>query len=137
MKSPFFRVVRTRLNGIISPPYPEVTLDTFSFPVDGRLAAWRAVSWPRLPKVALLGSKNAVFYPKSFFCGQPKKNVTIMMGHLKDNLLVLNSLQGGLRGAVRAYIGPKNLIVLRYTYITHLFWSQTDPTQWDHNIPIS
>ena len=33
-------------NGIISPPYPEVTLDNFSFPTGGRLAAWRAVFWP-------------------------------------------------------------------------------------------
>ena len=36
--TPFFGVRRTRLNGIISPPYPEVTLDTFGFPVGGRLA---------------------------------------------------------------------------------------------------
>ena len=48
----FFGVRRTRLNGIISPPYPEVTLDTFGFPVGGRLAARRAVSRPRLPNVA-------------------------------------------------------------------------------------
>jgi len=73
MKHPFFRLGRSRLNGIISPPYPEVTLDTFSFLVGGCLAAWRAVSWPRLPKVALLGSKNAVFGPKPFFCGHPCK----------------------------------------------------------------
>ena len=52
MKPPFFRLRRTRLNGIISPPYPELTLDT-GFPVGGRLAARRTVSWPRLPKVAL------------------------------------------------------------------------------------
>ena len=64
MKPPFFQLKRSRLNGIISPPYPEVNLDTFSFPVGGRLAAWRAVSWPRLPKVAILGSENAVFGPK-------------------------------------------------------------------------
>ena len=67
MKPPFFRLGWSRLNGIISPPYPEVTLDTFSFLVGGRLAAWRAVSWPRLPKVALLGSKNAVFWPETSF----------------------------------------------------------------------
>ena len=64
-----------------------------------------------------------------------------MMGHLKDNLFVLTALQGGLRGAVRALfwaeIWPKNEIFLRYTHITRLFWSQTDPTQWDHNILIS
>ena len=45
-KPPFFRVVRTRLNGIISPPYPEATLDNFGFPVGGRLAARRAVFRP-------------------------------------------------------------------------------------------
>ena len=79
MKPPFFRLGRSRLNGIISPPYPEVTLDTFGFPVGGRLAAWRAVSWPRLPKVALLGSKNAVFGPKPFFFGHPCKGVNRKM----------------------------------------------------------
>ena len=46
MKPPFFRVVRTRLNGIISPPYPEATLDNFGFPVGGRLAARRVVFRP-------------------------------------------------------------------------------------------
>ena len=44
-------------NVIISPPYPEATLDNFSFPAGGRLAARRAVSQPRLPKVALFGHK--------------------------------------------------------------------------------
>ena len=63
MKPPFFRLGRSRLNGIISPLYPEVTLDTFGFPVEGRLVARRAVLWPRLPKVAFLGVKNAVFWP--------------------------------------------------------------------------
>ena len=67
MKPPFFQLGRSRLNGIISPPYPEVTLDTFGFPVGGRLAAWRAVSWPQLPKVALLWSKKAVFWPETIF----------------------------------------------------------------------
>ena len=142
MKPPFFRVRRSRLNGIISPPYPEVTLDTFGFPVGGRLAARRTVSWPRLPKVALSGPKNAVFWPEIIFlCPASKKIVTIIAGHLKDNLFVLTALQGCLQGAVRAHFWakkwPQNLIFLRYTYITRLFWSQTDPTQWDHNIPIS
>ena len=44
MSTLFFWLGRTRLNGIISPLYPEVTLDNFSFPVGGRLAARRAVS---------------------------------------------------------------------------------------------
>ena len=40
-----FGVRKIRLNGIISPPYPEVTLDNFGFPVGGRLAARRAFFW--------------------------------------------------------------------------------------------
>ena len=62
-ETPIFWVRRT--GPIISPPYPEVTLDNFGFPVGGRLAARRAVFRPRLPKVSLLGSKNAVFWPKT------------------------------------------------------------------------
>ena len=69
--TPFFGVRRTRLNGIIIPPYPEVTLDTFGFPVGGRLAARRAVYRPRWPKVALFGPKSAVFGSKSFLCANP------------------------------------------------------------------
>ena len=34
--TPIFGVRRIRPNGILSPPYPEVTLDNFSFPVGGR-----------------------------------------------------------------------------------------------------
>ena len=57
----FFGLRQTRLNGIISSPYPQVTLDTFGFLVGGRWAAQRAVFWPRLPKMALFGAKNGIF----------------------------------------------------------------------------
>ena len=88
MKPPFFRVRRTQLNGIISPPYPEVTLDNFGFPVGGRLAARRA--------------QKRCFWPEiNFLWTSSKKIVTIMTGPLKDNLFVLTALQAGLRGAVR------------------------------------
>ena len=50
LKTHFFGFRQTRLKGIISSSYPEVTLDTFGFPVGARLAARRAVFWPRLPK---------------------------------------------------------------------------------------
>merc|ERR1711894_130805 len=76
MKPPFFWLGRSRLNGMTTPPYPEVTLDTFGFPVGARLAARRAVSRLRLPKVALLGPKNAVFLARNqFFCGQPQNRL--------------------------------------------------------------
>ena len=71
MKPSFFWLRRTRLIWIISPPYPEVTLDTFGFPVGGRLAARRAVFRPRLPKVALFGPKSGFFGQKSIFCPHP------------------------------------------------------------------
>ena len=58
MKPPFFQLKRSRLNGITSPPYPEVTLDNFGFPVGGRLATRLTVLWP-------FGVKNAVFWPDS------------------------------------------------------------------------
>ena len=71
-----FWLGRSRLNGMTTPPYPEVTLDTFGFPVGARLAARRAVLWPQLPKVALLGPKNAVFLARNqFFCGQPQNRL--------------------------------------------------------------
>ena len=61
-ETPIFWLRRMQLNWIICPPYPEVTLDNFGFLVGGCLAAWQAVSCPRLPKVALLGSKFTVFW---------------------------------------------------------------------------
>ena len=47
MKPPFFWLGRSRLNGMTTPPYPEVTLDTFGFPVGAHLATRRAVLWPQ------------------------------------------------------------------------------------------
>ena len=84
-------------------------------PPTGKLKVSRVTSGYRglmipLSRV-LLGSKNAVFLARNqFFVDSLKKNFTIMTGHLKDNLFVLTSLQGGPRGAVRVHIGPKNLI---------------------------
>ena len=54
--TPIFGVRRIRPNGILSPPYPEVTLDNFSFPVGGRLAAPCAVFWPPSQILANFGS---------------------------------------------------------------------------------
>merc|ERR1711936_545306 len=47
-----------RPNGILSPPYPEVTLDNFSFLVGGRSAARRPVFRP----------PGRIFARKSVFC---------------------------------------------------------------------
>ena len=60
----FFALWKTRLNGIISSSCPQVTLDTFGFLVGARWAARRAVFWPRLPKMALFGAKNGIFWPQ-------------------------------------------------------------------------
>merc|ERR1739846_301437 len=78
-ETPIFSGQTHRTGLITCPPYPEVTLDTFGFPVDGRLAARRAVSRPRLPKVALFAPKNAVFGPEIIFlCTSSNFFVTIM-----------------------------------------------------------
>ena len=48
--------------------------------------------------------------------------------------------RSGSWGGARAHFCPKmghKLVFLRYTHINQFFWAQTDPTQWDHNIPIS
>ena len=108
MKPPFFRLGRSRLNGIISPPYPEVTMDTFSFLVGGCLAAWRAVSWPRLPKVALLGSKNAVFGPKPFFCEQPCNGVNTKMLSFWCPVMMVTNKVGKFQKKMD--FGPKKFI---------------------------
>ena len=55
MKPPFFWLGWTQLNWIISPPYPEVTLDNFGFLVGDNLAAQRAVFRPRGRILAILG----------------------------------------------------------------------------------
>ena len=57
----FFGLKQIRLNGIIFSPYPQVTLDTFGFPVDVRSAAQQAVFWPRLPKNGPFWAENAIF----------------------------------------------------------------------------
>ena len=55
---PFFGVRWIRPNRILGPPYPEVTLDNFSFPVGGLSAARRAVFRPR----------GRILARKSVFC---------------------------------------------------------------------
>ena len=57
----FFGLKQTRLDGIISSPYPKVIVDAFGFPVDARLSARQAVFWHQLPKMALFWAKNATF----------------------------------------------------------------------------
>ena len=63
-----------------------------------------------------------------FFVDSLKKNVTIMTGHLKDNLFVLTALQGCLQGAVRAHFWakkwPQNLIF----FTLHLY----NPVSYTH-----
>merc|ERR1719341_2065504 len=108
MKPPFFRLGRSRLNGIVGPPYPEVAMDAFGFLVGGCLAAWRAVSWPRLPKVALLGSKIAVFGPKPFFCGHPCKGFNRKILSFWCPVMVVTKKIGQVRKQMD--LGPKNCI---------------------------
>ena len=111
----FFGVRRTRLNGIISPPYHEATLDTFGFPVGGRLAARQAVFWARLPKMGLFGPKSAVFGPKiHFLWASSKFFATIMTGHQKDNVFMFIIMPGKLLGGARTCFWPKIGLKIRF-----------------------
>ena len=47
--NPLFHLRWTLLNGIITSTCPEVTLDTFGFPVGDRSAARRVIFWHRWP----------------------------------------------------------------------------------------
>ena len=131
MKPPFFWVRRTRLNGIISPPYLEVTLDTFGFPVGGHLTARRAVSWPRLPKVALSGPQNAVFWPKINFLRTSSKKIYHYNGTPKRQPFCLDRIAGwppgGRQGPFLGQKWPQNRIFLHYTHITRLFLVSDGP----------
>ena len=60
--APFCGLRRTRLKEIITSLCPEVTLDTFGFPVVARSAARQAVFWHRLPKMALFGANDDLFW---------------------------------------------------------------------------
>ena len=53
-------------------------------------------------------AQKPVFWPEiNFLWTASKKIVTIMTGHLKNNLFVSTALQGGHREAVQVLLGPK------------------------------
>ena len=71
----FFGVRRIRPNGILSPPYPEVTLDNFGFPVGGRLATRRAVFQPPGQNLTI---DKWFFDRKSFFLKLSLKLIEVL-----------------------------------------------------------
>merc|ERR1712018_852342 len=66
---------RIRPNGILSPPYPEVTLDNFGFPVGGRLATRRAVFQPPGQNLTI---DKWFFDRKSFFLKLSLKLIEVL-----------------------------------------------------------
>ena len=70
LQHPIFGLWWILLNGIITSPHTEVTLDTFGFLVGAHSTAWRAIMRPRMAKMALFGAKNAFFGSKSMFWSQ-------------------------------------------------------------------
>ena len=56
-ETPIFSGQTHRTGLITCPPYPEVTLDTFGFPVGAHSAVRQAVVWPQLPKITIFGPK--------------------------------------------------------------------------------
>ena len=104
MKPPFFQVRRTRLNGIICPPCPEVTLDNFGFPVGDRSVAREVVF--RLP-----GRILAFFGPKWAPTAAPRPSVH--QGQHKNVVFLVSSHDGVKkfgRFQKKMDLGPKNSI---------------------------
>ena len=69
-ETPIFLGQTHRTGLITCPPYPEVTLDTFGFPVDGRLAVWPLGGLflgPDCPKWPFLGPKVGFLARNQFF----------------------------------------------------------------------
>ena len=98
--TPIFGVRRIRPNGILTPPYPEVTLDNFSFPVGGRSAARRAVFWP---PGRILAQKSVFCYRTPDFVNGP----FVTLGDIfdlapSDRFLVAVRLLGGPLSGHRA-----------------------------------
>ena len=118
-ETPIFSGQTHRTGLITCPPYPEVTLDTFGFPVDGRLAARRAVSWPRLPKVALFGPKSGFFGQKSIFCPHPPISLLPSWPDTKKTTFLCRSCcWASSWGAARAHFWHKNSPKIRFFYAT-------------------
>ena len=106
MKPPFFGVRRTRLNGIISPPYPVVTLDNFGFLVGGRLAARRAVFLPPGP---ILARKSVFCYRTLDFVNGPFVTLDDIFDLApSDRFLVAVRPLGGPFSGHRAGFWPEN-----------------------------
>jgi len=59
--TPIFGLRWTQLNGIITSPHHEVTLDNFGFLVGAQSIAWRAVIRPQMAKMVLLGAQMQFF----------------------------------------------------------------------------
>ena len=101
-KPPFFRVVRTRLDGIISPPYPEATLDNFGFPVGDRLAARRAVFWPPGRILAVFGVGGLYYISTPNF----EMYLTKLVGTIRVTKKITHFDYGD--GPGRFYVLPKS-----------------------------
>ena len=72
-KSPFLGLRRVRLKGIITPPYPGVTLDNFGFPVDDHFVVQRTVFWPLGQMLAIFGYSHIARESMSNFSPGSKK----------------------------------------------------------------
>merc|ERR1712020_706367 len=131
-----------------------LTLDTFGFPVEGRSSARRAVLWPRLPKVAFLGVKNAVFQPHRPPRGPPCDAVnTKKLSFLCSAMMASKNLddvskklilgpQTAHFGYIRPYNSPPSSRMGTYqktkviqSYL--MMWASYDPIQLGPSKPIA
>merc|ERR1712112_698378 len=98
--------LKIRPNGILSPPYPEVTLDNFSFLVGGRSAARRPVF---RPPGRIFARKSVFCYRTLDFVNGPFVTLDDIFGLApSDRLLVAVRPLGGPFSGHRAGFWPEN-----------------------------
>ena len=101
--TPIFGLRWTQLNGIITCPHHEVTLDNFGFLVGAHSTAWWAVIRPYMAKMVLLGAKNAVVLAKSQFL------MPSWWDTKKTTFLCWLRRTAGLGAAAGAHFWPENV----------------------------
>ena len=79
-------------------------------------------------------TENAVFWPEIHFF---PFFVTLMTGHPRGNIFVLTPCKAASSLLQGPILCPKFCIIYFEPIKLSFFLARTDPTQWDHNSPIS
>ena len=130
--------ILTWLDGIILSPFHEVTLDNFGFLVGAHLTDQLAVIWVLIDQNCRFWAKNAFFFKvgNPIFGDILQKNYHFDGSRCRQCFWVDAVAQRAPGWAPEPNFLRQNWPFLRYTYITPLFGTQVDLTQWDYIFPI-